>query len=418
VIFNFLRSTPVVVLFTFLFVFGAPINNVPLNTSKIVLLIASTIFSLMVFTNFLRGDFKLAPRPLYFSLLFSLFLVCYSAALALLKNTNDFSLTYNLFILTFENILGSYIFYRVFMKGRTSSQFLDVFVWVGLVQSIIIIIMFINPTIREFIFHWFANEQIVEMSERYGGVRGFGIAGSVTYDFSVLLSIIMIFSSYQLCNSSKSQTFYIIAWVLGFLSIMMTGRTGFLGVFISLFLILYFIRKKQSLLGVNQLLVITIVAISACFVFLQNIWVQVVEVIIPYAFEMFLSFFEGEGLRTNSTDLLFKMYFPVEQNTLLFGDAMWRSSTGGYYMHTDAGYMRHVLFYGVIGSAILYLLYIYVFVCNFSLCDKRWRFFILAIAMYFFIVHAKGDFLVGSSMNIKILFLLFSFLILQRKQRA
>lgn len=415
-IFKILRSTPIAVFFTFLFVFGAPITNVPLNTSKIALLVSLIVFFLMVITNCLRGNFKLAPRPLYFSLFLSSLLVCYSALLATVKQTHDFSLTYNLFILVFENILGSYVFYRVFMKGKTSSQFLDIFVWIGLIQSIVIIVMFVDPAIREFVFYWFANEQIVEMSERYGGIRGFGIAGSVTYDFSVLLSVIMIFTSYQLCNSSQSQRFYIFAWVLGFLSIMMTGRTGFLGIFISLLLIFYFLRKKQSLLGVNQLVVISIVAISACFIFLQDIWIQVVEVIIPYAFEMFFSAFEGKGLSTNSTDLLYKMYFPIEESTLFFGDAMWRGNSGGYYMHTDAGYMRHVLFYGVIGSAILYFLYIYAFVCSFNLCDKRWRFFILAITGYFFVVHAKGDFLVGSSMNIKIFFLLFSFLILKRKQ--
>ncbi len=415
-ILNFLRTTPVTIFFTFFFVFGAAVKGVPLNSAKLALLMSIVIFCLILLTRWLRNDFRLAPTPSYITVCISFFLMCYTVFLVAIKQTADFSLSYNIFILTFENILGSYIFYSVFLKGRSSSQVLDVFIWIGLFQSLIIVVMFINLPFREFIFNWFANENIIEMSERYGGVRGFGIAGSVTYDFSVLLSIFMMFSAYQLCNSSKSQFFYVLAWILGFFSVMVSGRTGFLGVAFSLWIIFIHFRKTQTLIGVSKMIIIALMCVLASLMFFPGVSMIINEVLIPYAFEMFFSAAKGDGFNTSSTDLLAHMYFQVSESTFWFGDARWLADGGNsYYMHTDAGYMRHMLFYGVVGSSILYVLYGSVFYYLYKFCERKLKPLILAIAGYAFIVQVKGDYLVGSSMNIKVFFLLFVMVMLARE---
>lgn len=419
-ILSLLRSGPVAIIFAFLFIFGAPVEGVPFNTAKVTLLIAMCVFVLMLMTSWSRGELRLAPAPLYIAAAVSFLLMFYSVVMVVANQTADFSLSYNLLILTFENILGSYIFFRVFLNGRSLSQLLDVFIWVGVIQSLIIVAMFSSLSFRELVFHWFANEEIIEMSARYGGIRGFGIAGSVTYDLSVLLSIFMMFSAYQISNTSRSQLFYIFAWLLCFISVMVSGRTGFLGVFLSLVILLRFSHRPQAFIGMIKLFMIALVCVLLSLILLHSrfpeVWVLINEVVIPYAFEMFFSAAEGDGFNTKSTEILQKMYFPVENSTFWFGDARWLGDGGiGYYMHTDAGYMRHILFYGVFGSLILYLLYGGLFSYLYRACERKWKFLILAIAGYVFIVHLKGDFLVGSSMNIKVFFLLFAFAMLVQR---
>ena len=49
---------------------------------------------------------------------------------------------------------------------------------------------------------------------------------------------------------------------------------------------------------------------------------------------------------------------PTDGKTWIIGDAQYEDERGGYYMHTDVGYLR-VLFYGGLIGLFLYLLYIY-----------------------------------------------------------
>ncbi|WP_074513992.1 hypothetical protein [Selenomonas sp. WCT3] len=48
------------------------------------------------------------------------------------------------------------------------------------------------------------------------------------------------------------------------------------------------------------------------------------------------------------------MYFIPEENTLIWGDGYYINPDGSYYMHTDVGVMRSVLFYGLVGCLIGY----------------------------------------------------------------
>ena len=77
---------------------------------------------------------------------------------------------------------------------------------------------------------------------------------------------------------------------------------------------------------------------------------------------MFFNFFENGSIGTSSSEVLQTMYFQVSEKTFFLGDGYWINPNGfGYYMGTDAGYMRHILYYGLFPSLFLYLLYIYGF---------------------------------------------------------
>lgn len=57
-----------------------------------------------------------------------------------------------------------------------------------------------------------------------------------------------------------------------------------------------------------------------------------------------------------SGDIMFqRMYFvPSDDATIFFGDGHYETETGHYYMKTDVGLMRHMLFFGIFGEIFLY----------------------------------------------------------------
>ena len=112
------------------------------------------------------------------------------------------------------------------------------------------------------------------------------------------------------------------------------------------------------------------------------------------------------------------MWFSVSKSTLLFGDGFFRNPFGdGHYMHTDVGYMRHILFYGIIPSSLLYCFYLlgFSYMYNYFKWCKTGHLLILLLAIYYFVGHYKGDFLTGSGMNIKLFFIILLYIIFQKK---
>lgn len=61
---------------------------------------------------------------------------------------------------------------------------------------------------------------------------------------------------------------------------------------------------------------------------------------------------------TSADNLIYNMYFMPSEDSILFGDGRYTNSDGSYYMHTDAGYMRIVLFMGAMGAGMVYLSYV------------------------------------------------------------
>ena len=57
----------------------------------------------------------------------------------------------------------------------------------------------------------------------------------------------------------------------------------------------------------------------------------------------------------HSGDEMVDMYWlPRQDSTVFFGDGMYQLSDGSFYGHTDVGFMRHMLFYGVFGELVGY----------------------------------------------------------------
>lgn len=66
-------------------------------------------------------------------------------------------------------------------------------------------------------------------------------------------------------------------------------------------------------------------------------------------------FIDKEVTDYSATHMVEDMYYMPKTDTFLFGDGMYTNSNGSYYGHTDAGFMRLLLYGGIICLGLVYL---------------------------------------------------------------
>jgi hypothetical protein len=402
-----------VIILLFFYIFGVSFSFIPLNTSKVVFLYLIIIYIISFFNK--QNNFLKINKDIYYISIFLIILLLLSILYTTFHSTGDFAIAYAYFIMLSETLVGIYLFYKLYLYKYNFKGILNLFVWISLLQSIIIIMMLVSEPFRELI-NSITNKDITDLVERYGGFRGFGLAGSVTYDLAVFLSISMMFITYLISYDKTKRYFYISSWIIIFIAVLMTGRSGWLGAFLSLVILFFSVKNKNALKSIAILFLLIFTFIFLIVFILSNYYPETYEVlilkIIPYAFEMFFNLYETGSMTTHSIEILNHMYFPIEIKTFFLGDGYFSNPNGfGYYMGTDAGYMRQILFYGLLPSSILYILYIFLFykLYLYTKIYKNAWLLVYMMAGYYFLMQYKGTFLTGSSMNIKLVFLLLVF---------
>jgi hypothetical protein len=328
-----------------------------------------------------------------------------------------------------ETLMGSLGFYYLFLRNKDLSFLCHCIVIITALQSLIVLIMFVSPQVRDIIFQNIFRPDTATSLEtlflRDGGFRGLGLAASVTFDLAILLSIGMMLSSYMIFVKRSAILFYSFAWLINFVAVMMAGRSGLFGVAFSLLILIYAFKNTDALkravyflFGIFLILGIGLICLLA--INPKDVMAVFNDKVIAFAFEMFINYSETGQFETHSSNVLKTMYFPISLKTFIVGDGyfMHPHIPGSYYMHTDAGYMRHVLFYGIFPSLILYCSYAFGFL---AMVLKTWhnKFFagvVLLIGGYFFLAQYKGEFFL-TTMITKLFFVLFVY-VMNSKRRV
>ncbi|MBE0459503.1 hypothetical protein [Pseudoalteromonas prydzensis] len=134
---------------------------------------------------------------------------------------------------------------------------------------------------------------------------------------------------------------------------------------------------------------------------------EIITKYMNYAFQNVYNYLSTGQVSTSSTIALQNMYFYPPKDNLFFGDGMYSGVDGGYYMDTDAGYMRFLLNFGLVGSLFIYISFImllFVFNACTNFKGKRTLFFLVFVL--FFVYHYKGDVVLYSVSMMKILFMI------------
>ncbi len=128
------------------------------------------------------------------------------------------------------------------------------------------------------------------------------------------------------------------------------------------------------------------------YVFISGNLKQILdETFLPWLFEFYYSYKEtGEFATASSDHLINQMYYSLPNETLLFGDGKYSNSDGSYYGHTDAGYMRNVLFYGV-GGVIFLIIFQMKLIHNLFKNQNSPKLFLIVVFLTLLVLHIKGD---------------------------
>ncbi len=316
-----------------------------------------------------------------------------SIIVPVLHGTGDFS-----YIETVTAVFRRYIVYVFLMmiilqtrKGKNPlKQFL--FYW-SLASSLYVfvsLVMFLVPAVREG-WQWIWNFDEYNRLQTYGYGARFGWAGFSNFRETIKCSLSLVFLFYLYFDKKKGESFvtapaYLVMTGLNLLGNMFYGRSGVV-VFAVVFLTAIIIYRKVTPYSATfvfflGLTVVNIILIISQFNLSVHDWIDWVST-------PFINLIKTGSFQNYSADhLLHDMIFYPGLKTLLIGDGMYTVNGNLYYMDTDSGFMRQILFWGIVPTVFSYFLTLYPLLTMVK--RKEWK-FPLMLFLCFVLYEFKGE---------------------------
>lgn len=401
-------------LILFLYIFMIPIfEEFTFMTTNLI--VGLFLFLYFLFNSKYRMIVESILKKKRIFLIFSVLtiIIIYSLMIPTYFGTYDYSMVTTL-LNQFINLLVGVLLYSLYVLKRKNKMITHDLIMVFVIQSIIQFVSFISPNINE-ILNFFRTESVIQRGQMdYGGIRGLSISGSAFFGLGIGYGLILIYYIINWNKISKAPILRIMFFILILFGALSAARISFVGLFIGLIYVLLekisikeiFFEKNKKIKTRKIVLFFPISILTITFLGLvwkngSNDIFSRIESFKKFAFSPLYNYFNKGVLTTSSTNVLFnKMYFSVNAKTFVLGDG-WYTKNGSYYMNTDAGYMRQLLFFGVIGL-ILLLFYQFLF---FNWKNKKKWVLNFLIILYILVVHIKGDALGFSIMMQNILFM-------------
>lgn len=388
---------------------------------KVPLLYNSTILAFFLSIVFFRKSYVdsmiriFTCKITYIILLMFLFPVLYACILTVYKGAYDLSYIGiwlgNIIYFFMTASLASVIYGSLNVKPH---PFLLLIV-ITVIQCLVIVFAFSSASFLDFIKLFQDATQSEVAGEYYGGgVRGLALSGGQFFNLSALFTFLLIIFSVYNVDRTKSVIWDLVL-LFCFLCSLTTGRTVFV-VLPFIFIINFFSRRKyitKSIFVTFILLVVFMLIFSLGFegyFYLPDSIKETFYSFSRFAFEFVYNYINNGSVGTASTNRLGEMFFIPSASTLFFGDGMYTGIDGRYYMHTDSGYMRNILLFGIVGflPLLLYNFCVIRFI-SINLLKKTGSVFLFCTFLTLLVLHLKGE-VVGYliTVNIMFLFLFFS----------
>lgn len=252
------------------------------------------------------------------------------------------------------------IYLRFFKEKATFSRYALFYIVSCCLYFSLTILFILSPGLKEM---WLGNLYISDLDimqlqkPQYVtriGIDGFaGFGQTFKFSIGIMLSVFLIAKNFV---SNKLRSIFLMAAILILLlGTLFYGRIGSVAGFIGiLVLVLYFFNYQRTLK-------IGLTFIGVCFilfllVIVASLFNNAIMVWLEWAFELIITFINTGRFSSTSTDILFeRMYFIPDLKSVLFGNALYTDPTGGYFMGTDVGILRNILFFGILPTILVYL---------------------------------------------------------------
>lgn len=277
---------------------------------------------------------------------------------------------------------------------------LQLIIYIVSFQAIIMLCMLISPSIQKVVFDYIGTNGSHVRYEGDYRFRAIGLTGFSSYTMAVCQSfgLYLFHLLWTFKLSIKESIISIVLFFLVLISAILSARTAFIFI-IPLFIqyILFLCFSNNRLLKSKLKLILLILFVSLVYLITMSSSFQSDEIIRmqKWIFELFINFNQNGSFNTSSSDSLKSLFFIPKESTILWGDGKYLLSDGQYYMHTDVGYLRVLLYGGVIGSILFYSPFIYVSYLLFKTSSRVFgellSFSLLIFSSLLFVVNIKGS---------------------------
>jgi hypothetical protein len=384
-----------IIVLSFMFVYAfpiyGPVNSAILSAVLILLLLMFNGKALKTFLDLLR-----TRGFIYFLLTYLLFLllvVLFTTA----KGAYDFSMMRTLLNNIFSLFICAALVAIVF-KDYKNYELSSIIVIILILQSLFIMMMILVPDLREMIQPYIQSESNLERMATYGGVRGLALSGSVAFGISVTMGSMGFVLHYWFATVGKNVAapFKLLIFIIALFASLSAGRTAILGFVLGFYIYMFYYSWYILLKAYIKYLVITLTVLTAFWIYVLNTpdLLKIFNTYALYVFQFIFNYLDTGSFSVSSVEKLESMYFYPPSDNVFLGDGYYTAVDGSYYMHTDAGYMRYTLFFGLIGSSVVYfslLLLLMFYMLKLNTFHPFYKYFIVGFIFLFLIYHYKGD---------------------------
>ncbi len=302
-------------------------------------------------------------------------------------------------------LFGAYLLVKMIKWGNggrlDSTTIINYFIISAIIQCILTMIMFLNPSIANSLQSLLQyNEIAVQSLDRTDGTRlvGFGayfFSSGVIHGFVLFLIVIQLF--YRKQNSALSISLYLLCWIFIVIVGVMLARTTFIGAAGSIVLLLFILLFKKTTIPKSKIYLGFLFLLISCVIVMERLdkfsFLDDYEGIMHFGFEMFYNYDKTGSFSTSSSNGMLEnmLIFPDNMATWLMGDGRWVDPNNPlkYYMHTDVGYSRMLFHFGLFGL-FLFLAFQYKMI-NYSIKNAGYsNLYVLTFYVFMLILNIKG----------------------------
>ncbi len=350
-------GTRVLKILLFMYVFF-PFRIKPLASLQAYILYAVELilivsFSVEVYYNNVR---RKKWYPIFMFIFLFGCLTILALILPIIKNTGDMTyfMRYCSFLKKMMAVIGlAYL-------SESFNDFLKMFVYATTIYVLVTVVMLI-PSIHSIYSDLVVIQesalrdyQLLQSARYYTRIGLQGLSG-YGWAFRCSFSVALCCCGYIIRSLDFSFSDIIFCGLINFLGTIFYGRTGTIIAIVCIIFTAgyhFFLQRKGGLvvfLSCASLLLILIFAYSIEYI--QG------NASLSWIFEGFLNIAQSGKFSTNSTTyILDKMFVQISADTFFFGDARYTEASGLYYMGTDLGIIRPLLFWGIGGQIIYYVM--------------------------------------------------------------
>lgn len=308
----------------------------------------------------------------------------------LFNGSSDFSFIRTLLHLYIQLIICLMLY--SYLAAKKEDKYIHVYILIAfLIQSLFAVIGMLNPGFKVFLLSTKSDLE-AEIAMKYG-FRGLSLAGSSFFGLAISFGLVIIVLFSRIYRFRTSYIPLFVFTVLIVVAGLSAGRTSAIGLVfaIILFIVNGGLRKKKLKRIVRDI----IISIALFGIFVLLFYDSIADKMGHFLgdFQFYISEFftssSGGVFQTTSTEHLFSdMFIPVQFRTLLIGDGLYTVESG-YYMSTDSGLMRPILYAGV--PALLFLLYIQYQIFDFGGMGEKYVSLFIILLLFTMILQIKGE---------------------------